>query len=295
MTSLYRMLQLLHQAPTDVSNIVFKMKHEMDLSEVKNELLDRITILRRIEFAFQAYARDGRFRVTQYIGGMAGQSIIYSHEIDNYDLGYFWHTYDMEHRRIIEDWSNDANVDAWTDDEITAHYGCWKEDLGNGLVRIRLMIDEIPPLPEFEEFHEFDYQRLFWYHFPGFFPIEVIVPASCVHCIVIPLTQSQLAVKHHFEEDIIYARAKVNAMANLKTGPELNVIIASLLEFFIIKPSMLIHSPNLRAVIYEKIDEFMSLAEICDDKEYADYLYDLIYRISNVLSMIVHDPLYIET
>ena len=291
------MLQLLHHAPTDVSNIVFKMKHEMDLSEVCSELLDNVTIIRRIELAFQAYARDGQLRVSQYTGGMVGQSITYtpySHGVeDDTNLGHFWHTYDAEHKHVVEDWSNTENEDMWSDDGLATHYGSWKEDLGNGLLRIRLMIDEIPLLPEFQEFHEFDYQRLFWNHFPGFFPIEVIIPASHVRTIEIPLTQSQIAVKYQFEDDIAFAREKVNAMAKIETGFELNNIIASLLEFFIIKPSMLIHSPKLRIVIHEKIDEFMDLAETYEDKEYVHYIHDLVYRMSNVLSMIVHDPLYV--
>ena len=302
------MLQLLHEAPTDISNIIFRMRHEMDLSEVLTKLITNFTIIRRIELAFQAYARDGKLRISQYTGGMVGQSITYTpysqgvetdinlgNFIHTHDLGHFWYTYNTEHMQMIEDWNSTREEGAWSDENIAMHYGNWMEDLGNGLTRIRLMINEIPLLPEFEDFHGIDEQELFWSHFPGFFPVEVIIPASCVRTINVALTQHQMAVKYNFEEDVDFARKQIHAMGMTETIQERNVLIAELLEFLIIKPSMLIHSSKLRNVIHGKLDEFMDLADKYDDtrKEDRRYIRNLVYRMATVLSIIVDDPLYV--
>ena len=79
-----------------------------------------------------------------------------------------------------------------------------------------------------------------------------------------------------------------------KTRKERSRIITELLEFFIIKPTMLIHSYKLRESIYTKMEEFMEWTSTCRDNEYVNYIHDLVYRMSNVLSIVLKDPLCVK-
>ncbi|NBQ46994.1 MAG: hypothetical protein EBU33_00855 [Sphingobacteriia bacterium] len=271
------------------------MKHEMDQSEVLSELLDYDWVIREIELAFQAHARDGLIRVQQLSGGMVGQIVTIIPRVPeepSYEVGQRWLTYNCEQMQHLADWGEYAGHKVWTDEVWSEHYGTWKEDVGNGLVRIRIMIQELPPslFDGFEHRGTTDHYA----RFPDFIPIEVIVPSWCVVSMEVPLDQIQIAVKYNFEEDIIFARTKVEEIALADGRAERSQIVAEFMEFLIIKPTMLIHSYKLRTSIYSKLDEFMVWMETCDDSNYRHYIYNLVDRMSTVLSMVLQDPLCVK-
>lgn len=288
------MLQrLVNDAPTDVANIVFRMKHEMDFSEVLTNLLDYDWFIRQIELAFQAHARDGLILVQQFSEGTVGQNItilsrITGEEVD--EIGYAWTSYNHDQLQVLDAWARRNGDIGWTEEDWSEHYGTWKEDLGNGLVKIRLMIRDLPSLPEFNVLEH----HTFYTHFPGFLPIEVIIPSNCVYSVVVPLDQAQIAVKYNFEEDIVFAREKVQAMALANDRAERNQIVTELLEFFIIKPTMLVHSYKMRHSVYCKMEEFMVWIYKCNDIKYVNYIRGLVDRLSTVLSMVLEDPLCVK-
>jgi hypothetical protein len=291
------MLQrMLNDAPTDVSNIVYRMKHEMSLSEALNELLYMDWTIREIELAFQAHARDGLILVEQLTGGRVGQRItILSRNLGepSHEIGQNWPTYNREQMQRFHTWSDYAGVTGWKNEDWSYHYGTWKKDLGNGYSQIRLMIADIPPLIEFESFERRVMEGQFE-HFPDFMPIEVIIPSNFVISVDIPLDQHQLAVKYNFEEDMVFARAKVEEIGHATTSKERNQAVTDLIEFLIIKPTMLIHSYKLRDSIYKKLDEFMEWAKTCNDIKYSSYIHDLVVRMTAVLSMVLEDPLCVK-
>jgi len=280
------MLQrLLNDAPTDVATIVFKMKHEMDLSDALTELLHYNWNIRTIELSFQAYARDGLITVQQLSGGRAGQRVTMVSRLpgeQSCEVGHNWPTYNRAHMQRMAAWDM-----GWTDENLSKQCGEWKEDLGNGLVRIRIMIDTIP---EFTDFNTIE-NGVISEHFPDFLPIEVIIPSSCVISVEVPLNQQQLAVKYNFEEDIVFARAKVDAMAVASNRIERNQIVTDFIEFLIIKPTILIYSSKLRTSIYTKMEEFIEWTTTCNDDKYVCYIKDLVGRMNDVLSRILINPL----
>jgi hypothetical protein len=286
---------MINDAPTDVSNIVFRMKHEMDQSEVLTELLNYDWVIREIELAFQAHARDGLIRVQQLSGGMVGQTVTIIPRVPEeptYEVGQRWLTYNREQMQHLAAWGEYSGDKGWTDEDWSEHYGTWKEDMGNGLVRIRIMIQELPPslFDGFEHRGTTDHYA----HFPDFMPIEVIIPSWCVVSMEVPLDQIQIAVKYNFEEDVLFARTKVEEMALADGRAERNKIVTELMEFFIIKPTILIHSYKMRDSIYSKLEEFMVWTEKCDDHEYVSYINDLIMRMLAVITMVREDPLCVK-
>jgi len=291
------MLQhMLNDAPTDVSNIVYRMKHEMDLSETLNELLYTDWTIREIELAFQAYARDGLIQIQQLSGGRVGQQITIRSRNSgepNHEIGKDWPTYNRIQLQRLDTWSNYAGTTGWKNEDWSYHYGTWKKDLGNGYLQIRLMISDIPPWREFESFERQTVESQFE-HFPDFMPIEVIIPSNCVISVDVPLDQHQLAVKYGFEEDMVFARVKVSEIEHATTSKERNQAVTELIEFLIIKPTMLVHSSKLRNSIYKKLDEFMGWTKTCNDIKYSSYIHDLVIRMSNVLSMVLEDPLCVK-
>lgn len=289
------MLQrILNDAPTDVANIVFKMKHEMHLSEVLDELVFPDWCIREIELAFQAHARDGLIHVQQLSGGRVGQRVTVLSRISGepiQEIGQHWSTYNRIEMQRLQTWREYTGTINWTDEDWSYHYGAWKEELGNGYSKIRLMITDLPQLREFESF---DRRTVYdqYDNFPDFMPIEVIVPSDCVVSVEVPLDQHQLAVKYNFEEDMVFARMKVDEIEHAVTRMERNKAVTDFIEFLIIKPTMLLHSPKLRDSIYKKLDEFMEWTTTCNDIKYAHYIHDMVVRMSTVLALLVHDPLY---
>jgi len=274
------MLQrMIHDAPTDIAHIVFRMQHEMGLSEVLSDLMKHDWELRRLALAVQSYALEGRFTVVQLTEGCIGQHISFASDTTFVEYGHYWYTYSHE------GWANDN----WINDNIEKNYGTWKEDVGNGLIRVRLMLRWLPSLPDFEEFL---YPDLYWNYFPGFIPVDVIMPARCVSSVAVSLDQVQRSIKYAFEEDLVFARAKVDAMAVAETLTAYDQHVMELMEFLIIKPSMLIHGPVLRGSINQIADNFMK-NESNEDPVYMRHIYNLVERLSNVLDKIVDDPLYV--
>ena len=280
--------------PKDVSNILFKMKHEMDFSDILMSL--KLSCwdwdIRSVELAFQAHARDGLIIVEQYSGGVVGQkvSILPRNSRENgYEVGYSWRSYDRMQMDELNQWGlnmatcmgEGCTKESWFEKK----YGTWKEYIGNGLVRVRLMIEFLPGWSEFSNIN----QAKLFNIFPGFLPITVIIPSTCVVSVVVPLNQSQLAVKYNFEEDIIFTNEKVEKIRQSECQLERNRIFTELMEFFIIKPTMLIHNYRIRDVIYVKLEEWND--QWNDDSKYID---DLMDRMKNVLSIILQDPLYVE-
>lgn len=284
---------MLNNAPNDVANIVYRMKHEMGLSEVLTELMDYDWVIREIELAFQAHARDGLIGVHQLSGGMVGQTVTIIPRVPyepSYEVGQRWLTYNRQQMQHLAYWAEYAgDKGGWTDEDWSEQYGTWKEDVGNGLVRIRIMIQELPP----SLFDGFEHRGLtdHFARFPDFIPIEVIIPSTCVVSMEVPLDQQQLAVKYNFEEDVVFARTAIDAMALADNRMERNQIVIELIEFLIIKPNMLIHSYKMRDSIYNKMDEFMEWADTCNDIKYAYYIRDMVDRMNTVLSMVRQDPL----
>jgi hypothetical protein len=291
---------MLNDAPTDVSKIVYRMKHEMDFAVILDELLYTMWTTREIELAFQAHARDGLMQVEQLSGGMVGQTVTIIPRVPDepsYEVGKCWPTYNREEMQRLYMWGEYSGDKGLTDEDWTKNYGTWKVDLGNGLVRIRIMIRELPQslFARFDnnnELHNESHNH--FERFPNFMPIEVIVPSWCVVSMEVPLDQLQIAVKYNFEEDIVFARTKVEEMALADGRAERSQIVAELMEFFIIKPAMLIHSYKMRNSIYSKLDEFMAWMETCDDSNYRHYIYNLVDRMSVVLSMVLEDPLCVK-
>jgi hypothetical protein len=289
------MLQrLLNDAPTDVANIVFKMKHEMHLSEVLDELVFPDWAAREIELAFQAHARDGLIHVQQLSGGRVGQRVIVLSRVSgeqSCEVGKRWPTYDRMQMQRLQTWREYTGTINWTDEDWAYHYATWKKDLGNGYSQIRLMITDLPQLREFESFESQTVHDQYD-NFPEFMPIEVIVPSNCVVSVEVPLDQHQLAVKYNFEEDMVFARMKVDEIEHAVTRTDRNKAVTDFIEFLIIKPTMLLHSPKLRDSIYKKLDGFMEWTTTCNDIKYAHYIHDMVVRMSTVLALLVHDPLY---
>jgi hypothetical protein len=277
------MLKLL---PDDVLNIVSKMKHEIELSDVIRQLIAHHRMPNRdIERAFQALARDGMIVVEQYSQGVVGQKVTVlprNRGEDICEIGHSWKTYNREQMQILEPWSKLG----WTDDEWSKNYGEWKACIGSDkFISIRLMIRE---LPHFSDFNDFEMEIV---DFPEFIPITVIVPSGCVMSTVVPLNQHQIAVKYDFEDDIEFARDKVKNMELAENRLERNRHVTELIEFFIVKPTMLVHSYKIRDSIYTKLEEFMAWTDKCDDIKYVHYITDMVERMTNVLSMVLKDPL----
>jgi len=267
------------------------MKHEMDFSDILMSLSLSCWDwdIRRVELAFQAHARDGLIIVEQYSGGIVGQHvrILPRNSRENvYEVGHSWRSYDRVQMDELHQWGvnmatcmgEGCTKESWFEKK----YGTWKENLGNGLVRVRLMIEFLPAWPEFVGIN----QAKLFNIFPGFLPITVIIPSTCVVSVIIPLNQSQLAVKYNFEEDLVFMNEKVEKIRQSECQFERNRIFTELMEFFIIKPTMLIHNYRIRDVIYVKLEEF----KWNDDSK---YIHDLILidRMKNVLSMVLQDPL----
>lgn len=272
------------------------MKHEMELVEVLDYLLFNDWPIREIELAFQAHARDGLIRVQQLTGGRVGQSVTVLSRLlgeQGNEIGKEWPTYNREQMQHLQTWSKYAGTTNWTDEDWSYHYATWKKDLGNGYSQIRLMITDLPQLREFESFERRTVEGQFDY-FPDFMPIEVTVPSWCVVSVNVPLDQHQLAVKYNFEEDMVFARKKVDEIATATTSTELNKCVTDLIEFLIIKPTMLVYSYKLRDSIYKKLDEFMEWTKKCSDIKYREYIYDLIQRMTVVLSMVLDNPLCVK-
>ena len=282
------MTRLLPKLPQDVSNIVFNMKHEMELYDVIGELLFHQSMPNRdIELAFQALARDGMIVVEQYSQGVVGQkvTVIPRNGEDICEIGHLWKTYDREQMQVLEPWSKLG----WTDDDWSKNYGEWKACTGSDkFISIRLMIRE---LPHFSDFNDFEMEIV---DFPEFIPITVIVPSGCVMSTVVPLNQHQIAVKYDFEDDIEFARDKVKNMELAENRLERNRYVTELIEFFIVKPTMLVHSYKIRDSIYTKLGEFMEWIDECDDIKYVHYIRDMVDRMTNVLSMVLKDPLCVK-
>jgi len=262
------------------------MKHEMELYDVIGELLFHQSMPNRdIERAFQAFARDGMIVVEQYSQGFVGQkvTVIPRNREDICEIGHSWKTYDREQMQILEPWSKLG----WTDDDWSKNYGEWKACIGNDdkFISIRLMIRE---LPHFSDFNDFEMEIV---DFPEFIPITVIVPSGCVMSTVVPLNQHQIAVKYDFEDDIEFARDKVKNMELAENRLERNRHVTELIEFFIVKPTMLVHSYKIRDSIYTKLEEYMAWTDKCDDIKYVHYITDMVERMTNVLSMVLKDPL----
>jgi len=281
------MLKLL---PDDVLNIVSKMKHEIELSDVIRQLIAHHRMPNRdIERAFQALARDGMIVVEQYSQGVVGQkvTVLPRHRGEDIcEIGHSWKTYDREQMQILEPWTKLG----WTDNDWAKNYGEWKACIGNDdkFISIRLMIRE---LPHFSDFNDFEMEIV---DFPEFTPITVIVPSGCVMSTVVPLNQHQIAVKYDFEDDIEFSRDKINAMALANSSSERNQIVTELIEFLIVKPTMLVHSYKMRDSIYTKLEEFMVWIDNCNDIKYAYYIRDMVDRMTNVLSMVLKDPLCVK-
>jgi len=270
------------------------MKHEMDQSEVLTELLNYDWDIRVLELAFQAHARDGLMQVQQLSGGMVGQTVTVHSRIPgepSCEVGKNWPTYNREEMKRLYMWGEYSGIKGLTDEDWTKNYGTWKEDLGNGLVRIRIMITQFPP----SIFDGFETEMVDHYErFPNFMPIEVIVPAWCVVSVEIPLGQTQLAVKYNFEEDIIFARAKMYEQRAANTSAKRNQTVTEFIEFLIIKPTMLIHNYTLRNSIYSKLEGFMQWTTMCNDIKYCVYIHDLVDRMTTVLSMVLEDSLCVK-
>ena len=284
------MTQLLRKLPQDVSNIVFNMKHEMELYDVIGELLFHQSMPNRdIERAFQALARDGMIVVEQYSQGVVGQKVtVLPRHRGEYmcEIGQSWKTYDREQMQILDPWIKLG----WTDDEWSKNYGEWKASIGSDdkFISIRLMIRE---LPHFSDFNDFEMENV---DFPEFIPITVIVPSGCVMSTVVPLNQHQIAVKYNFEDDIEFTRGKVKDMALAKNRFERNRHVTELIEFFIVKPTMLVHSYKMRDSIYTKLEEFMVWIDECNDIKYVHYIRDMVDRMTITLSMVLEDPLCVK-
>ena len=291
--------------PKDISAILFRMKHEMDFSDVvrtltcNNEWTGTDTwSIRRIELAFQAHARDGLIIVEQQSGGIIGQviRILPRNSSENtYEVGYSWRTYDRVQMDALYQWGMN-NKEKMRDEECTKEswfekqYSTWKEDLGNGLIKIRLMVSELPSWSQFIGINQSNMFNIF----PGFLPITVIIPSKCVFSVLVQLNQHQIAVKYDFEDDIEFASDKINAMALAKSSSKRNKIVMELIEFLIVKPTMLVHSYKMRDSIYTKLEEFMVWIDDCDDIKYTHYIRNMVDRMTNVLSMVLQDPLCVK-
>jgi len=291
--------KMMNFVPKDVQDIIWKMKHEMEFVSALHDLfhfLNDNSYIREFKLAFQAYARDGFIRVKQYSEGRVGQEVVIFSRIpgqDSSEVGCSWPTYDREQMNRLKSWGEYIGSTIWQDDSLSTYYGEWKRDLGNGLFHIRIMIDSIPQLTEFNAFKPQLFSDQYDY-FPDFIPIDVIVPSTCLVSVVVPLDQRQLAVKYNFEQDVYFARSKVDEMALANNITERIQIVAELIEFFIVKPTMLIHSYKMRDSIYTKLSQLIDWLIKCNDTKYVIYIRDLVERMTNVLSMIQEDPLCIK-
>ena len=110
----------------------------------------------------------------------------------------------------------------------------------------------------------------------------------------VELDQHQIAVKYDFEDDIEFARDKIENMALAENRSERNRHVKELIEFFIVKPTMLVHSYRMRNSIYTKLEEFMVWIDKCDDIKYVHYIRNMVDRMTTVLSMVLQDPLCVK-
>ena len=282
--------------PFDVLHTIYRMKHELCLSESFVSITEKNSIMRRIKLAVQAYAIDGHFQVKQLKEGNIGHHITISGG-DQADFGHHWRTYDTGTHMLHGTWDMFTNKNevtkGWGDSEWNYYCGSWKEELGNGFVRVRLMFSSFPNLPGFDEFHALDQHiqyEFFWTYFHGFLPVEVILPSHCVSTATTPLDEYQLAVKYNFSEDLEFVRRKVNDMNSLESDQDFRTIVMKeLMNFFLVKPAVLIHCPELRESLHQEMDAIM---EWHTDKRGAGDLYQLMQKMYIVLSDNVEDPLY---
>ena len=208
--------------PDAIVDLIYRRLHEICFIDVVRELLDRDWVTRRIELAFQAHARDGNIHVQQLVGGRVGQQIRLHPLDEGRDYGRQWPCYDREQRMRLQRWSVDHDPSitgiSSTDQKYSDEFGTWRQETGQALVKVRLMIRA---LPAWIEDQSMDQQQLFWNRFPGFFPVEVIMPHKTVTRSKVPLNQHQLAIKYDFEEDVKFGRGIVDAMSDAKSSAEI--------------------------------------------------------------------------
>lgn len=149
---------------------------------------------------------------------------------------------------------------------------------------------------DFDEFNTMNPQELFWTKFPGFLPIEIIIHSKYVTKSIIKLDQYQIPVKYNFEEDVLFISEKVKQIALSKCQIEKQNILIIIMEFFIIKPTILIHSPKFRETIFKKMDELIENIDYSTINKQFDEntikIIDVVERMNKVIGEIVIDPLY---
>lgn len=300
------MKRLLGDAPTDVSNNIYHMVHELSLSDVKKELTDRDWHYHRLKTTVQSYATEGLLLVEQLENGMIGQNVTImsrnGEEVES--IGFTRRSYNRLLMDVMKHWhqnvSSNKEIKDWTDDDYTTNYGTWKKDIGNGLSRIRLMVNSFPDGLHWNgEFDEFNFNavnqtNLFWSDFPGFLPIEIIIPSRYVTGSIVELDQHQIPVKYGFEEDVVFTSKKVDRIALSECHIERQQIMIDIMEFFITKPTILVHSPKFRETILKKMDELLESIDYLTKPfdENTLVVLNVVERMNTVIGAIVTDPLY---
>ena len=258
MTEIYRLL------PDVCREKVDNYLHKYRMMEVVSEFHHHDLLLRRLTIILQHYAMESRIRVIVCKNGKVGQNIYLSHPLFDEiffsgDIGRSWHTYHEDTDSWLNSWRMEGHVttadpqyhfnqNEWFD------YSNWRQDIKPGWISIRLMLKRIPIHTDFDELDELDSAVHFTKKYPGFIPIQVMIPTHCVFHVETPLTTSQNAVKYGLQESVAIISKLLSDSEGLTTL-EVHEHFERIMEHLIVHPEILIHSVLFREQLYGKMAE----------------------------------------
>lgn len=260
MTAIYSRL------PNVLGDIVAKNLHELSMADVMTEFRALDIPMLRLEIIMQHYASQGYIRIVQFSGGRVGQEIYLIHPLteDGNDMtsgnvGRSWNTFDEQADAWMTVWREEGSVteadpEYHYTDEDWYDYSNWNIHYGDGLSRVRIMLQCIPEHPDFAELDMLHSEDNFITQYPGFIPVFITVPNNCISNIEIPLNTIQLSIKHGFKETASIISTMMKGM-NEATLSQTHDIFASIMEHLIMHPAILIYAPHFRAIFYKKLNE----------------------------------------
>jgi len=304
-----------HQLPNVLRDIIDKNVHQLCMADVVTEFHKKNWLMRRLEIILQHYASEGRLRLYRCTGGKVGQVIrlLPADEEEEELIGRNWNTFDESEDAWMNFWRQDGGISeadpeySYTDED-WLEYSIWAQDAGDGddVRRVRLMLHHLPNHSDFDEVEDLDSGDTFLATYPGFLPIYVTLKKQYISDVDYPLTTSQLAIKYGFNESALYICRMLRKTKGLALG-KIHDVFATIMEHLIMHPAILIHCPNIRFLMYQKLDELAHYLQEQDSKPFIGLQrtrsfhkkYNRIKSISEqlraVLEGIKADPLYVRT
>lgn len=260
------MTAIYNQLPSVLGDIVAKNLHELNMADVLSEFHELDMAMLRLEIIMQHYASQGRIRIIQFSGGKVGQEIHLIHPItddgndmSNGNVGRSWNIFDEREDEFMNWWRKSGVI---TESDPEYHYtyedwydySNWNINYGDGLSRVRIMLQHIPDHPDFDEIDDLNTGENFVSKYPNFIPIFITVPTNCISKVEVHLNTIQLSIKHGFKQSATIISSLLNSTA-VETQSQLHEIFGTIMEHLIMHPAILIYAPHFRFIFYQKLDE----------------------------------------